>query len=92
LAILQNYPPSFFAVGKLCTYRVEAVDKISPVRFGFGGGYYRPVRDVGIDFRIKPRKHRVFLTQYRTWCQQFVRKIIEKRQRGPPMIISTIIH
>jgi hypothetical protein len=85
LAILQSYPASFFAINRISkTYYVDGVEKISPVAFGFGYYPLKTPRDVTIQCRIKPRKQIRFIMRYRKWCQQFVRKIIEKRQRGPP--------
>ena len=54
--------------------------------FGYGGDYHLPSREVSVKCHIKSRKQLSFWGKYRFWCEQFVRKIIEKRQRGPPFL------
>ena len=84
LGILTAPQLGFFRLWKTNIHRIHAVSAISPITFDFGGGYYRTSPDISIKCKIKPRKHSIFAGIYRKWCNQFVRKIIEKRQRGPP--------
>lgn len=84
LGILTAPQLGFFRLWKTNIHRIHAVSAISPVTFDFGGGYYRTSPNISIKCKVKPRKHSIFAGIYRKWCNQFVRKIIEKRQRGPP--------
>lgn len=85
LGILIVPHPGFTQIWQIHSQRINPISAISPIIFDFGGGYYRISPDISIKCRVKPRKHSVFAGIYRTWCNQFVRKIIEKRQRGPPL-------
>ena len=89
LSILVNAHPGFLRLWHLTAYHIDAVSAVSRVVWGSGYGYYRKEPEISIKCRVKPRKHIIFAGLYRQWCNQFVRKIIEKRQRGPPFCIFT---
>ncbi|MFT6073081.1 MAG: hypothetical protein ACJARD_001531 [Alphaproteobacteria bacterium] len=85
LGILTAYHPGFLRLWHLTLRRIEPISAISPVYFDYGGGYYARLPDVALNVEIKPYNNMVFAAIYRLWSEQFVRKIIEKRQRGPPL-------
>ncbi len=87
LGILTAPHPGFTQLWHISSQRINPISAISPIIFNFGGGYYRTSPDISVKCTVKPRKHSVFAGIYRSWCNQFVRKIIEKRQRGPPLFI-----
>jgi hypothetical protein len=86
LGILTAPHPGFTRLWHINSQRINPISAISPIIFNFGGGYYRTSPEISIKCSVKPKKHIVFSGIYRTWCNQFVKKIIEKRQRGPPFI------
>ncbi len=88
LGILTAPHPGFTQIWHINSQRISPISAISPIIFNFGGGYYRASPDISMKCTVKPRKHSVFAGIYRSWCNQFVRKIIEKRQRGPPLFIQ----
>jgi hypothetical protein len=88
LSILVNAHPGFLRLWRLTAYHIDAVSAVSRVVWGSSYGYYRNPPEISIKCRVKPRKQIIFAGLYRQWSHQFVRKIIEKRQRGPPLCIS----
>lgn len=86
LGILTAPHPGFLRLCEISTKSIRSVSAISPIVFGATQGIYKYTKRVVIR-NIKPFfRPKIFAAVYRSWCDQFVRKIIEKRQRGPPFI------
>lgn len=84
LGILTAPHPGFIKFCKIIAKRVNPISAIAPIKLRFGESFYSKPPEVSVNFKINNFIAKVFAGIYRTWSNQFVRKIIEKRQRGPP--------